>query len=271
MTVATSAPRSRTSLRSGVSDSPRTCASSAFLFRRLRRGGDRLTREILVRRFLPLAHRIARRYAHTSELPEDLMQVASLALVKAVDRFDPARGSSFQAFAVPTISGELKRHFRDTAWAVHVPRRAQERALAIERATDTLTNRLGHAPTVTQLAAQLAVTEDDVLDGLQARRSYEAMSLDAPIRADDEGDLTVAGTLGVEDERYELIEAGATLAGSADCLPELERRVMRMRFGGELTQSQIAARIGVSQMQVSRLLRRALQRIRERAGVAEAA
>jgi RNA polymerase sigma-B factor len=224
-----------------------------------------------VRRFLPLAHWIARRYSHASEPQEDLMQVASLALVKAVDRFDPTRGASFQAFAVPTISGELKRYFRDSAWAVHVPRPAQELALAIERATETLTHSHGHAPTVEELGEHLEVSEEEVLDGLQAGRSYEAVSLDAPMGVDEEGDLTVAGTLGEEDERYELVEADATLEGTAECLPELELRVLRLRFGSEMTQSEIGARVGVSQMQVSRLLRRALERLRERAGVGEAA
>jgi RNA polymerase sigma-B factor len=246
-----------------------TCVSSAALFRRLRRSDDRAARDALVRRFLPLAHRIAWRYARTSEPQEDLLQVASLALVKAVDRFDPGRGASFQAFAVPTISGELKRYFRDSAWSVHVPRRAQEHALAIERTTERLTNDLGRPPTVEEIASHLELSVEEVLDGLHAGRSYEALSLDAQIGVDDEGDLTVAGTLGEEDQRYELVEAQATLAGSAECLPELERRVVRLRFGGELTQSQIAARVGVSQMQVSRLLRRALERMRSRAGIAE--
>jgi RNA polymerase sigma-B factor len=242
-----------------------------MLFRRCRRGEDRLARETLVSRFLPLAHRVARRYVRSSESQEDLEQVASLALVKAVDRFDPARGASFPAFAVPTIAGELKRYFRDSAWAVHVPRPTQERALAIERATDALTGRLGQAPTIEQLAGHLGITDEEVLDGLQAGHSYDAVSLDAPVGADDESDLTVAGTLGVEDERYELIEADEALAGTAECLPELELRVLRLRFGGELTQSEIAARVGVSQMQVSRLLRRALARVRERAGITDAA
>ncbi len=248
------------------------CAPSAQLFRRCRRNEDRAARDALVRRFLPLAHRVARRYVRSSEPQEDLVQVASLALVKAVDRFDPAHGSSFHAFAVPTIAGELKRYFRDSAWAVHVPRSGQERALAVERATEKLTSSLGRPPTIAQLAAHLQLTDEEVLDGLHAGHSYDALSLDAPVGAvEDDGDLTVAGTLGAEDERYELIEADATLVNSMSCLPELERRVLHLRFVEELTQSAIAERIGVSQMQVSRLLRRSIRRLREHAGIAEAA
>jgi RNA polymerase sigma-B factor len=270
MTFGGTVSRTHPALRSGSRISQRTaCTSSATLFRRLRRSGDGAAREALVRRFLPLARRIARRYSHVTEPQEDLVQVASLALVKAIDRFDPGRGASFQAFAVPTISGELKRYFRDAAWSVHVPRRAQERALAIDRAAETLTNGLGRPATVEELSGHLGCSVEDVLDGLNAGRSYEAVSLEAHVGMDEDGDLTVAGTLGEEDERYELIEAQASLAGSAECLPDLERRVVRLRFGGELTQSEIAARVGVSQMQVSRLLRRALERMRTRAGIAE--
>jgi RNA polymerase sigma-B factor len=200
------------------------------------------------------------------------MQVASLALVKAVDRFDPSHGSSFHAFAVPTISGELKRYFRDSAWAVHVPRGAQERALAVENATEELTLALGRPPTVSQLGEHLELSDDDVLDALCAARSYEALSLDAPTGAgDDDADLTVGGALGAEDERYELIEADATIVPTVGALPERERRVLHLRFVEELTQSEIATRIGVSQMHVSRLLRRAITRVRDEAGIAEAA
>jgi RNA polymerase sigma-B factor len=200
------------------------------------------------------------------------MQVASLALVKAVDRFDPSQGASFRAFALPTISGELKRYFRDSAWAVHVPRAAQERALAVENATEELTTELGRPPTVAQLGEQLQLSDDEVLDGLCAARSYEAISLDAPTAAsDDDADLTVGGVLGEEDERYELIEADVTVVPSVSALPERERLVLHMRFVEELTQSEIAARIGVSQMHVSRILRRAIARVRDEAGIAEAA
>jgi RNA polymerase sigma-B factor len=263
----------RTQAHHGSSVSRRqkaACTPSALLFRRLHRGGDRVARETLVRRFLPLAHRVARRYVRSSEPQEDLVQVACVALVGAIDRFDPDRGTSFHAFAVPTISGELKRYFRDTAWAVHVPRGAQERALATERAVETLTNKLGHPPTVPQIASHLSLSDEDVLDGLYAGRSYNALSLDTPVGvAEDERDLTVTGTLGADDERYELIEADATLATTGDCLSDLERRILRLRFVEELTQADIGARVGVSQMQVSRLLSGAIAKLRERAGVAD--
>jgi RNA polymerase sigma-B factor len=262
----------RAALHGGPIQRTTESAASAQLFRRCRRSGDRAAREALVRRFMPLAHRAARRYVRSSEPQEDLMQVASLALVKAVDRFDPSHGSSFRAYALPTISGELKRYFRDSSWAVHVPRAAQERALAVESATEELTTALGRPPTVAELGENLGLSDDEVLDGLSAARSYETISLDAPTGPEEEdADLTVGGTLGEEDERYELIEADATIAPNVGTLPERERLVLHLRFVEELTQSEIAERIGVSQMHVSRMLRRAIARLRERSGAAEAA
>ena len=237
------------------------------LLHRHRSNGDQAAREELVVRFLPLARDLARRYFRSSVPPEDLVQVASLALLKAVDRFDPERGTTFQAFAIPTILGELKRYFRDSAWAVHVPRSAQERALAVSEATEQLTNRLGRSPTVHELAGYLELSEEDVLDALQAAEAYASTSLDAPLpSAEPSDDRNLEDALGVEDERFELIDAKLAVADAARSLPASERRIVHMRFIEELTQSEIGAQLGVSQMQVSRLLRRSLAQLRALAG-----
>ncbi len=237
-----------------------------LLFKRACHHRDPRARDTLVRRFLPLAHKLARRYVRSSEPYEDLAQVASLALVKAVDRFDPDHGSSFPAFAIPTIMGELKRYFRDCGWAVHVSRGAQERAMAVEEANDRLTHAHGRPPTVAQLASHLELTDEEVLDGLQAAQAYETVSFEAP-RGSDEGTgaLTVGETMGTADGRYELIEDDAAVVGGLRHLSERERRILHLRFVEDMTQSEIAAAIGVSQMQVSRLLRRSIARVREHA------
>ena len=239
---------------------------SAVLFRRAQRERDRAARETLVRRFLPLAQSLARRYAQSREPQEDLMQVASLALLKAIDRFDPDRGTSFVTFATPTILGELKRYFRDATWPVHVTRDSQERAQAIDRAITRLTNEHARAPTVEEIAAHLGLTSEEVLDGLQAMQAYAVLSLEAPKRStdgDEDSELTIQDGLGAEDERFELIEADATLAPAIRSLPERQRRILHLRFVEELTQSEIAAQVGVSQMQVSRLLRRSIAQLRD--------
>lgn len=229
--------------------------------------GDPAAREELVVRFLPLARDLARRYFRSSVPSEDLVQVANLALVKAVDRFDPERGTPFRAFAIPTILGELKRYFRDSAWDVHVPRGAQERALAVGDATEQLASRSGHSPTVQEIGEYLELSQEEVLDALQVGQAYTSASLDEPAPfADDADDRTFEGELAAEDERFELIEAKLAVADAARSLPEAERRILRMRFIEELTQSEIGVRLGVSQMQVSRLLRRALEHLRILAG-----
>ena len=246
-------------------DGPRQVPSTV-LFWRAQREHDRSAREALVRRFLPLAQSLARRYAQSREPQEDLMQVASLALLKAIDRFDPDRGSSFVTFAAPTILGELKRYFRDSSWAVHVTRGAQERAQAIDHAATRLMNEHGRAPTVEEIASHLGVTSEEVLDGLQAMQAYAVLSLDAPrgsAESDEESELTIQDALGAEDERFELIEADATLAPAIRSLGERERRILHLRFVEELTQSEIAGRVSVSQIQVSRLLRRSIAQLRD--------
>jgi RNA polymerase sigma-B factor len=230
---------------------------------RWQRHGDKAARDTLVERFMPLARSLARRYGRSSEPFEDLLQVASLGLLKAVDRFDPGRGSSFRSFAVPTILGEMRRHFRDCGWAVHMPRQAQERALRVRDAKERLTGAHGRAPTVGALAQYLELDVEEVLDALTAIQAYETVALDEPRSgADDDAQGSYIETLGCEDEHYELVLLSATVAGAMVSIPAPERIILRLRFFEDLTQTEIAHRVGVSQMQVSRLLRRSLKRLR---------
>jgi RNA polymerase sigma-B factor len=235
---------------------------STELFKRWRRHGDRQSRDELIERFLPLARKLARRYVQSSEPYEDLVQVASLGLVKAVERFDPDRGFAFSSFAVPTIVGELKRYFRDTAWALHVDRGAQERARKITDAQQKLSSRTGRIPTVDELAQYLEISQEEVLDGLQTAEAYGAVSLDAPLSSEDEEESSRLDAIGETDQRLEAVDEHATIFAAARHLPTREREILYLRFGEDLTQSEIAERVGVSQMQVSRLLRRSLQRLR---------
>ena len=233
------------------------------LFARWQRHGDQRARDELVTRYLPLARKLARRYQGAREPFDDLLQVASLGLVKAVDRFDYTRGIAFSSFAVPTILGELKRYFRDHGWAVHVPRGAQERALKVEEAQRKLTTRGGRAPTVQELAGYMELDIEDILDGLEAAAAHHAVSLDTP-REDSDGEAgTLADTFGEEDKRFDSVEASATIADAAQELTELERQVLALRFIEDRTQTQIAEMVGVSQMQVSRILRRSVGRIKD--------
>jgi RNA polymerase sigma-B factor len=233
------------------------------LFRRWQKSGDQRAREELVERFMPLARNLARRYAGAREPFDDLLQVASLGLVKAIDRFDTERGAAFSSFAVPTILGELKRYFRDLGWSVHVPRGAQEQALKVQEAHERLTTRTGRPPTVNQLAEFLELSVEDVLDALETAAAHHSTSLDAPRedRNDESGSLV--DVFGEEDHRYELVDESVTISVAARQLSARERRVLALRFVNDMTQTQIAQEIGVSQMQVSRILRRALSRLRE--------
>jgi len=237
------------------------------LFRRCQRDNDLAAREALVVRFLPLARRLARRYARSSEPFEDLVQVASLALVKAIDRFDPERGNGFPAFAIPTIVGELRRYFRDCAWSVHVPRGAQERALTVQAASDRLTNRSGRVPSVQELAEYLEASPEEIVEGLSAVQAYDTVSLDTPCESSGSEACTIGDTFGSEDERFELVEDDIVVTEAVHTLPDRERRIMRLRYCDGLTQSEIGEREGVSQMQISRLLRRSIGRMQEFAGV----
>jgi RNA polymerase sigma-B factor len=222
---------------------------------------DVRARDALVERFLPLARKLAHRYSGSSEPYDDLVQVASLGLVKAVERFDPNRGFQFTSFAVPTIVGELKRYFRDTAWALHVDRSAQEHARRITEARREVSSRRRRSPTVPELAEYLECSEQEVLDGLQIAEAFDTISLDAP-RSGSELDPRL-DTLGDEDGRLELVDDQTTVFAAAQHLPERDRTILYLRFGEDLTQAEIAALIGVSQMQVSRLLRRSVRRLQE--------
>jgi RNA polymerase sigma-B factor len=236
---------------------------SSELFDRWQEQRDGRAREELVERFVPLARKLARRYSGAHEPFDDLLQVASLGLVKAIDRFDTSRGTAFSSFAVPTILGELKRYFRDLGWSVHVPRGAQELALKVEEGRQQLMTKTGRQPSVPDLAGYLELSIEDVLEALETAGAHHTASLDSP-REDGEEDLgTLADGFGQVDDRFELVDSKVAIAAAARHLGARERRVLLLRFGEDLTQSQIASLIGVSQMQVSRVLRRALDRLRE--------
>jgi RNA polymerase sigma-B factor len=233
------------------------------LLTRYHEHGDLAARDELIARFLPLARQLARRYQRGNEPLDDLIQVASIGLVKAVDRFDPSRGAAFSSYAVPTILGELKRYFRDVGWAVHVPRGMQERVMSVNQAMTRLARDFGRSPTAGEVAELLDEPLEQVLEAMEAAIAYDAVSLDAPSRVtDEEGADTYADSVGAVDERYELVEYAAAIAPTVKALPERDRLVLRLRFDEDLTQLEIAQRIGVSQMHVSRLIRRALTRLR---------
>ena len=233
------------------------------LFMRWQQAGDGRARAELVERFMPLARKLARRYAGREPL-DDLLQVASIGLLKAIDRFDSGHGAAFSSYAVPTILGELKRHFRDTGWFVHVPRGAQEVALKVQQAEERLSASSGRSPTLHELSRYLEIDVEDVIGALEAAAGHHSTPLDAPTGRQDEDRATLADTLGAEDERFELIDAAVTIAGAAGELSDRERLVLGLYFLKDWTQGQIAAEIGVSQMQVSRILQRTLERLRER-------
>jgi RNA polymerase sigma-B factor len=233
---------------------------------RLHRHGDPAAREALVERFLPLARQLARRYQHGGEQLDDLVQVASLGLLKAIDRFDPARETAFSSFAVPTILGELKRHFRDKGWAVRVPRDLQELAVRVDRVSDELGRDLGRAPSIAELAEQIGTTAEQVLEAREASAAYRAVSLDRPRDEDDDSEGGLADHVGGDDPGFGLAEDAATVERLMRVLTEREREVLRLRFAEDLTQSEIGARVGVSQMHVSRLIRHAIAELRDAAG-----
>lgn len=221
----------------------------------------RMLRDAVVTRCLPLADHIARRFDGRGEFHDDLVQVARVGLVNAVNRYDVRVGSDFVSFAVPTMLGEVRRHFRDTGWAVRVPRRVKELHLDVTRSAATLTQRLGRTPSCSEIAAELRIPEDDVTEGLSAGNAYQAASVDAGTGHGDRG-RPLADALGQDDARLEAIEDHETLRPALAALPDRERRIVIMRFFGNLTQSRIAAEIGISQMHVSRLLARSLETLR---------
>jgi RNA polymerase sigma-B factor len=224
-------------------------------------------RNQLVRMHLPLVEHLARRFRNRGEPLDDLTQVATIGLIKSVDRFDPDRGVEFSTYATPTVVGEIKRHFRDKGWAVRVPRRLQELRLALTTATAELSQQHGRSPTVHELAEKLAISEEEVLEGLESANAYSTLSLDVP-DTDDESPA-VADTLGAEDEALEGVEYRESLKPLLEDLPPREKRILLLRFFGNMTQSQIAQEVGISQMHVSRLLARTLAQLREKLLVEE--
>ena len=218
-------------------------------------------RDQLVRMHLPLVEYLARRFRNRGEPLDDLVQVATIGLIKSVDRFDPDRGVEFSTYATPTIVGEIKRHFRDKGWAIRVPRRLQELKLSLTKATSELSQTLGRSPTVSEIARHLEMSEEEVLEGLESANAYSAVSLDAPDSGDDEAPA-VADTLGVQDESLEGVEYRESLKPLLEKLPPREKRILLLRFFGNMTQSQIANELGISQMHVSRLLARTLAQLR---------
>jgi RNA polymerase sigma-B factor len=232
------------------------------LFVRWQQGRDIAARDELFARFEPLARKLARRYVGRESF-DDLMQVASVALVKAIDRFEPDRGTAFSSLAVPTILGELKRYFRDVGWFAHVPRGMKELAMKVQEGQRQLSVTSERSPTPHELATYLELPLEDVLDGLYAAEAHHMTSFDVSFDDGREEGATLLDTFGSEDERYEHVEDAITIAGGLRGLTVLERRVLAMYFLDEFTQVQIAEQIGVSQMQVSRILRRATDRLRE--------
>ncbi|MEU9077693.1 SigB/SigF/SigG family RNA polymerase sigma factor [Kitasatospora sp. NPDC048538] len=220
-------------------------------------------RGTLIELNLSLVRFAIRRLGNRQEPDEDLLQVGSVGLIKAIDRFDPDYGAEFTTFALPTILGEIRRHFRDTTWAVHVPRRLQELRIDLAKARDVLVQRLGRAPTVRELSEHLDLSEEEVIEGLAAANGHTAGSLDSPAIEGEEEASPLAQRLGLEDTRFATIENLVVLKPLIAALPERDRLILSMRFGEELTQSQIGARLGLSQMHVSRLLSRTLRKLRE--------
>ncbi|MFF9621503.1 RNA polymerase sigma factor SigF [Streptomyces griseosporeus] len=256
----------------GVRHDPQDRSGARALFvelRGLKEGSPEYAelRNRLVRMHLPLVEHLARRFRNRGEPLDDLTQVATIGLIKSVDRFDPDRGVEFSTYATPTVVGEIKRHFRDKGWAVRVPRRLQELRLSLTTATAELSQQHGRSPTVHELAEKLAISEEEVLEGLESANAYSTLSLDVP-DTDDESPA-VADTLGAEDEALEGVEYRESLKPLLEDLPPREKRILLLRFFGNMTQSQIAQEVGISQMHVSRLLARTLAQLREKLLVEE--
>jgi RNA polymerase sigma-B factor len=233
--------------------------SDRWLLERYRRDGDLAARERLVASLMPLVHSVVARYNHPRH-EEDLLQAAAFGLTKAIDRFDPSRGVELRSYAIPTMHGEVRRWLRDNAWSVHVPRPLQERVLEVTRAVERLTTRDGRTPSAQQIADELGIAIEDVLEGLQAGRAYGATSLDAP-RETEAGSSTLADVVGGDDIRLERAEHIAMLSRSRGVLTDAELEVLRLRFVEDLTQTEIARIVGCSQMQISRILRRCLDQL----------
>lgn len=232
------------------------------LFARYLDKRDPVDREMLVERFLPLARQLARRYQRPEEPFDDLFQVACLGLVKAIDRFDLEREVAFSSYAVPTILGEIKRYFRDRTWSVRVPRDLQELALKVDRAVSDLSLTLHRQPTVAEIGEKVGVEEEDVLEALEASGAYKATSLESPRGSEEDGGDTLGDTLGTVEHGFSLAEDRATIEHLMRSISAREREVLRLRFEEDLTQAEIGELIGVSQMQVSRIIRQSVARLR---------
>ncbi|HEX4306907.1 MAG TPA: SigB/SigF/SigG family RNA polymerase sigma factor [Solirubrobacterales bacterium] len=253
---------------SAVTSEPRGQVSERELWHRVTSHRDQRARAELVELYMPLARRMASRYAGVSEPFDDLLQVASLGLLNAVDRFDASRGTPFAGFAKPTIHGELKRYFRDKVWTVRVPRSVHDRMGEVEKATEKLTLELGRPPSVDQLAEEVGIDPADVLDVLEAKHNRKPLSLDAPPVGEDPDEASGAEWVGRPDGNFDLVEDRLAVEAVLPILEGREREVLRLRFVEELPQTEIALQIGCSQMHISRLLRRALDKLREAAGEA---
>jgi RNA polymerase sigma-B factor len=252
-----------TSTKSNVPD--RTKAKALFRDMQALPEGDperQRIRDQLVEMHLPLVEYLARRFRNRGEWLDDLIQVATIGLIKSIDRFDLERGVEFSTYATPTIVGEIKRHFRDKGWAVRVPRRLQELKLSLTKAISELAQKEGRAPTVSELAKHLQMTEEEVLEGLESANAYSTVSLDAPDSGDEDAPA-VADSLGMIDESLEGVEYRESLKPLLEKLPPREKKILLLRFFGNMTQSQIATELGISQMHVSRLLARTLAQLRE--------
>ncbi len=256
------APDTRSAERRFLQPAPERTRADNTLLLRYQRNRDEGAREELVQRFLPLARQLARRYARPNEPIDDLCQVASVGLLKAIERFEPARGNAFSTFAVPTIVGELKRYFRDTGWAVHVPRPIQERIGHVNKCVAELTRTTGSSPSPTEVAECTGASVEEVLEAMDAARAFDAVSLDTPRGPDGDEGTAYADTVGAHDERYDMVEYNAVIGPTMAALPDRDRLILRLRFERDLTDAEIADRLGISQMHVSRIIRRSLDRLR---------
>jgi RNA polymerase sigma-B factor len=238
-------------------------ADDKILLRRYHEDGDLAAREELIERYMSLVRSLARRYAYRGEQLDDLVQIGAIGLIKAIDRFDLERGVELTTYATPNIIGEIKRHFRDKGWSVRVPRGLQELNVQVSKLIEQLTVQLGRSPTIPELAKAAGVEEEQVLEALESGRAYSSVSLSTGGGSDEDGELDPLESLGTIEHEYEVSEDRAVLAPGFKVLDQRERKILHLRFFSGLTQSQIAAEIGISQMHVSRLIRRSLEKIRE--------
>ena len=240
-----------------------------ILLRKYHEQGDLQAREQLIEQYMSLVRSLARRYSYRGEQLEDLVQIGAIGLIKAIDRFDVNRGVELTTYATPNIIGEIKRHFRDKGWSVRVPRGLQELNVQLSRLVEQLTVQLGRSPTIPELAKASGAQEEEVLEALESGRAYSSLSLSSGGGSDGEDDLDPLESIGTEEHQYEVSEDRAVLAPGFRALDDRERRILQLRFFDGLTQSQIAQQVGISQMHVSRLIRRSLEKIRAEIAVGD--